>query len=711
METKKAYTGIDIFRIIAAVLVIANHTSPLLDLSSTGNFVLTGIIARIAVPFFFMTTGFFLIREVEKDNGKLWSFVKKSVLIYGAAILICLPLNLYEIYQRGYVVRPILSSLIKNLLFNGTLYHLWYLPASIIGCIIAWYLVRKFGYKIAFTVSLPLYLFGLLGNSYYGLVKNVPLLKLAFDEIFIVMDSTQNGIFFAPLFVILGGFLYSKKDRIPKRVPSFIAFILALSVMIAEGIVLHTNELQLHDSMYLLLPAASYFLFCFLLSFKGKRLRVARDVSLIVYIIHIAVKIAVRFAAGIVGLEWLFIDNEFVMFLTVAVLSFFAAVICLIIFNKIPKKAKTAKKQRAWIELDKAALLNNVNEFRRIMPESCKLLAIVKDEGYGHGAYEISKELQEIGVEAYGVATVDEGIAIRRYGIKGLILVLGYTDPVRANDLKKYDITQAVFDIDYARELNAQGKKVKVHIAIDSGMHRIGFPVDDFDTVASVYSLKNLSVEGIFSHLCVSDSTAEDDIEYTKKQIRSYNELVSELKKRGLPVKVEHIQASYGLLNYPEIRSGYARMGISLYGADSELGCTTKVNVSLAPVMAIRTKVIQLRTYGIGETIGYGRAFRTERESKIAVLPIGYGDGIPRCLSGKASVLICGKRAPMIGRICMDQLMVDVTDIPEASVGAVVTVIGTDGNETITAEEVADLAGTITNEIFSRLGRRLNIIQ
>lgn len=707
MENKKAYTGIDIFRLIAAILVIANHTSPLLDYTASGNFVLTSVFARLAVPFFFMTQGFFLIRDVERDNGKLITYVKKSALIYGVAIIICLPL---QIYKGDFSVRPLLPSILKNIFFNGTLYHLWYLPASIIGGIIAWYLVRKFGYKIAFAVSVPLYAFGLLGNSYYGITRAVPFLKNLFDEVFIIMDSTQNGIFFAPLFIVLGAFMYSKKRKMPRRIISAVGFCLTLTALVAEGLILHGKDFQRHDSMYILLPTVSFFLFSFLMTFRGKRLRSARDISLIVYLIHPLFIVAVRFASGFVGLDKLFVDNEAVMFITVTALSFIASIVILFIFGKLVKKTAVSKTQRSWIELDTAALRNNVNEFRRIMQDGCKLLAIVKDEGYGHGAFEITKELQSIGVDAYGVATVDEGIEIRKFGIKGLILILGYTDPTRAKDIKKYDLTQAVFDVDYAEELNSQGKKIKIHIAIDSGMHRIGIPASDIEAVESVYSFKNLSVEGVFSHLCASDSKNEDDIEYTNNQIAAFNALIETLEEKGLPVKVKHIQASYGLLNYPDIKCSYARMGISLYGADSELGYKSNVDVSLSPVMSIRTKIIQLRTYQQGETVGYGRAFRAERDSRIAVLPIGYGDGIPRNLSGKASVLVCGKRAPMIGRICMDQLMIDVTDIAGVKVGDIATVIGSDGDERITAEEVADMSGTITNEIFSRLGRRLDII-
>lgn len=707
MDNKRAYTGIDFFRIIAAVLVIANHTSPLRDLTENGNFVLSNIIARLAVPFFFMTSGFFMIREVERGNGKLTSFVKRTALIYGVAILICLPL---QIYKGDFSIRPILPSILKNLFFNGTLYHLWYLPASIIGAVIAWYLVRKFGFGISLTITLPLYLFGLLGNSYYGIVEKVPFLKSLFDEIFAVMDTTRNGLFFAPLFIVFGGYMYSIRHRVIGRIPALIGFAVSLSAMIAEGLILHNTHFQRLDSMYLLLPAVMFFLFAFLMSFRGGRIKAARDTSLAIYIIHPVIIVAVRLAAKILHLEKLIVQHELVMFLFVTVLSFVAAFAYLFLERLFPKKSSQSKAQRAWIELDLSALRNNVSELRRIMPRSCKLLAIVKDEGYGHGAFEITKELHELGVDAYGVATVDEGIAIRKCGVRGMILVLGYTDPSRVRDLRKYDITQTVFDIDYARELNSQGKKIKVHIAVDSGMHRIGIDVNDVKTVASVYALNNLSVEGLFSHLCVSDSKDENDIEYTNNQISAFNSLVNALKERGLPVKTHHIQASYGLLNYPKTACSYARMGISLYGADSEYGYEKNIDVSLSPVMSIKTKIIQLRKYQTGTSIGYGRAFTTERESLIAVLPIGYGDGIPRCLSGKASVLVKGKRAPMVGRICMDQLMVDVTDIDDVNIGDIVTLIGTDGSETITAEEVASQAETITNEIFSRLGSRLEII-
>ncbi len=708
MEQKKAYSGIDIFRLIAALLVITNHVSPLADISATGDFILARILARLAVPFFFMTSGFFLIRDINRSNGRLTAFIKKNLIIYGAAILICLPINLYNNY---FSVKPLLSNIARDLLFNGTLYHLWYLPASIIGGVIAWFAIKKLGYKISLAITSALYLFGLLGNGYYGITAKVPFLKGVFDEIFSFIGETRNGIFFAPLFIVLGGYLYSCRDKLLKPVVSAIGFTVSLGMMISEGLILRHLNLQRLDSMYLLLPIVLYFLFSLLASFRGKRYRFARDSALLIYILHPIVIVAVRFAADILGLDGLLIDNNLVHYSSVTVITVIAVLVLLFIKNKLfTKKIKTSAEQRSWIELDISALNHDVSELRRIMPDGCSLMAVVKAEAYGHGAFEIVEALHEMKVDAYGVATVDEGIALRKYGVKGLILVMGYTDPSRANDLKKYRITQTVFDLEYANKLNNTGKKNRVHIGIDSGMHRIGISASDIDGISSLFSMKNLIVDGIFSHLCVSDSSEESDIAFTDNQISAFNGMLNELKNRGYEIKTQHIQSSYGLINYPELKCDYARIGISLYGVDSASDTYKSSDISLKPVMSLKTKIIQLRTLEAGESVGYGRAFVTERKTRVAVLPIGYADGFPRCLSGKASVIICGKKASVIGRICMDQMMVDVTDIEDAKLDSVATLIGTDGNVTITAEEVAFQAETITNEIFSRLGKRLDII-
>lgn len=366
--------------------------------------------------------------------------------------------------------------------------------------------------------------------------------------------------------------------------------------------------------------------------------------------------------------------------------------------------------ERAWIELSTENLKHNVAELRRIMPSGCELMAIVKAESYGHGAKEIPEILSSLGVAAFGVATVDEGIALRESGTEGEILILGYTDPRRADDLERYRLIQTLFDLPYAEALEAEGREIGVHIAIDSGMHRIGLAAEDTADIIKAFSFPHLRVEGMFTHLCASDTEDAADVAYTEAQIAAFSSLTERLTAAGISLPKLHIQSSYGLVNYPSLRCAYARIGILLYGADSELGNTRGLSVDLRPVMSLRSKVIQLRDLPAGEPVGYGRAFITSRPTRLAVLPIGYADGLPRHLSGgNGEVLLCGKRAPILGRVCMDQVIVDVTNIPDITLGTVATLIGRDGDDEITAEEMADRADTITNEIFSRLGRRLKI--
>ena len=368
-------------------------------------------------------------------------------------------------------------------------------------------------------------------------------------------------------------------------------------------------------------------------------------------------------------------------------------------------------KERAWKEIDLNALKNNLDVLSSVMQNGCKIMAIVKANAYGHDIYEVSKALQSFGVDAYAVATIDEGIEIRANGITGMILVLGYTYPSRVPELAKYSLTQCVYDEDYASELNNQGIEIPVHIAIDTGMHRLGIKFDEINSIKSIYSLNNLKIEGIFSHLCVSDSLSDDDITYTRKQISNFNYTVSMIENSGLEVKLKHIQSSYGLLNYSDEKYDYARTGIALYGVDATKERNRKIDASLIPVLSLKSKVIQLRHLPCGEPVSYGRTYVTQRDSVIAVLPIGYADGYPRSLSCEnGRVLIRGQYAPIVGRICMDQMMVDVTDIKGVSVGDTATLIGKDGLGVITVEEVADKAGTITYEILSRLGSRLTVV-
>jgi alanine racemase len=710
MTKNESYSGIDYFRFIAALLIVAIHTSPLSSFSETGNFIFTRIVSRVSVPFFFMTSGFFLISRYTCNAEKLEAFIKKTTLIYGVAILLYIPINVYNGYFK---MDNLLPNIIKDIVFDGTLYHLWYLPASIIGAAIAWYLVKKLNYPKALMVASVLYLIGLFGDSYYGITEKISCLNSLYTYIFQVTDYTRNGIFFAPIFFILGGFIADNRPQITFG-KSFLGFAISLALMLGEAMILHHFDLQRHDSMYVFLLPCMYFLFIVILHFKGKRLVSLRTASLIIYIIHPMMIVVIRLFSKLLHIQKLFVENSIVHYFAVCLTSVVFSVVLTAMWNKYkPKKAKhTADTDRAYLEIDLNNLEHNVKVLKRAMPQKCELMAVVKAEAYGHGLYEIATHLNKIGVKAFAVATIDEGIKLRQYGVLGEILILGYTAPARAKELRKYDLTQTLIDYKYALLLDKQGYDVMTHIKVDTGMHRLGFDAKDIEKISAVFSMKHIKVSGIYTHLCAADSVDEKDIFFTNVQIESFYNLLNQLKEKGITIPKIHIQSSYGLLNYPELKCDYVRVGVSLYGVLSSPNDRTKLHLDLRPVLSLKSRVILLREIKKGESVGYSRSFVANRDSLIALLPVGYADGYPRNLScGKSYVLINGHQAPVVGKICMDQLAVDVTDIPNVKTGSIATLIGKDGKEEITAPMVAESAESITNELLSRMGHRLNIIR
>lgn len=353
------------------------------------------------------------------------------------------------------------------------------------------------------------------------------------------------------------------------------------------------------------------------------------------------------------------------------------------------------EQSRAWIEIDCAALRHNVKTLRKRLPPGCALMPAVKANAYGHGAVEVARECQSMGINAFCVASLEEGMELRQHGVEGEILILGWTDPRQARLLHEYRLTQTVFSPDYARELDRQGKPICVHIKIDTGMHRLGIPWDRPDELAPVFSCQNLRVVGAFTHLCEDGMAPE--------QGRRFDQALAWLKERGCAVPKVHLLASEGLLRHPELGGDYARTGIALYGIGSP---------ELRPVLSLKARVSQVREIPAGESAGYGLRFTARRPSRIAVLTIGYGDGLPRNLScGAGSVLLHGRKAPIAGMICMDQTLVDVTDIPGASFQDTAVLIGKSGGEEISAADLAAQAGSIPNEILSRLGQRLGRVK
>lgn len=383
-----------------------------------------------------------------------------------AAIVLYLPINIYNGY---FDAESLLSSIIRDIVFDGTLYHLWYLPAAIIGGVTAWWLVKKLSFKRAFIISAALYAIGMLGDSYYGITEHVTVLRGFYELAFQLFDQTRNGMLFAPVFFVLGGYL---ADRKPER--TFKAYVIggavAFAFMLAEALTLRRLGLPRHDSMYLFLLPLIYCLFSALLFFRGQRRARLRTLSLVVYIIHPLVIVALRLLARLTHLEALLIENSLVHYLAVCTVSVAAGLALMALWSVLrPKRDElSSKTDRAYIELDLNALEHNVNVINAALPPDCRLMAVMKAEAYGHGMFEVATFLEQKGVSAFAVAAIDEGIRLRKFGISGEILILGYTAPHRASELRKYDLTQTLIDYEYAVQLNEQGAKHK-------GSHRGGY--------------------------------------------------------------------------------------------------------------------------------------------------------------------------------------------------------------------------------------------
>ncbi len=366
---------------------------------------------------------------------------------------------------------------------------------------------------------------------------------------------------------------------------------------------------------------------------------------------------------------------------------------------------------RAWKEIDLGALAHNAGALRRRLAPETELMAVVKADAYGHGAVPAARALRRQGVRAFAVACLSEGVALRRAGIRGTILILGYTPPEDAPLLARWRLTQTVADLDHGRALSAQGRKLHVHLALDTGMRRLGIDAGDREAIAAVFRLPNLVIDGVFSHLCAEDSPAAEDAAYTRAQLAAFYDAVAWMRSAGYDPGRLHIQSSCGILDLPpQPECAYARPGLALYGVHSD-GSPARRGTDLRPVLSLRARVASVRTLAPGETAGYGRAFRARRETRLATVTIGYADGLPGDLPQRGGqVLIRGQRYPMAGRMCMDQLLVDVSGLEEVRPGDVVTVIGRDGAQELPAEELAARCGVIPNELLSRLGGRLGAV-
>jgi alanine racemase len=365
---------------------------------------------------------------------------------------------------------------------------------------------------------------------------------------------------------------------------------------------------------------------------------------------------------------------------------------------------------RAWAEISLDNIAHNVKEIRRLVGKRTEIMGVVKADAYGHGVLETVSTMIENGVSRLAVSMLDEAIQLRKIGIDIPILVLSHTSPKRVDELIKYHITQTVYSHELAKAMSdeavRQNTKVCVHIKIDTGMTRVGFQ-PGYSAVKDVVEIQNLPgiiVEGIFTHFATAD---ERDKSYTLHQMELYETIVSELNRIGIIIPIRHVSNSASILQYPEYTMDLVRAGIILYGIYPSHDVDWPA-IDLKPAMTLKANISLVKWVEENIPISYGRKFVTARKSRIATIPIGYADGYSRLLTGKSHVLVNGQYAPVVGSICMDQCMVDVTDVTgEISVGDEVVLIGRQGENEIRADEIANLIGTIPYEIVCVIGKRI----
>lgn len=362
---------------------------------------------------------------------------------------------------------------------------------------------------------------------------------------------------------------------------------------------------------------------------------------------------------------------------------------------------------RTQAKIDLDAVEYNYNSTRAKLPQGCKLLGVIKADAYGHGAVELARFLENK-CDFFGVACIEEAVELKKADIKTPILILGYVAPAFYDLVVKYDIRIPVFSYDTAKALSdeavKQGKTVPFHFCIDTGMSRIGFQVNEesADVCKQICTLPNIEAEGLFSHFATAD---ESDLTKALAQREKYKAFVEMLEGRGIQIPIKHLNNSAGIMNFDEYFD-MCRMGIILYG----LYPSEEVDKSLLdikPVMSWLTHISHIKTLEAGREVSYGGTFKTTEPRVIATIPVGYADGYPRCLSNKGRVIINGQYAPIVGRVCMDQFMVDVTDVDGAELDSTVTLVGKDGDAELSMEEVSNAAYSFNYELPCRVARRV----
>jgi len=367
-----------------------------------------------------------------------------------------------------------------------------------------------------------------------------------------------------------------------------------------------------------------------------------------------------------------------------------------------------------WAEIDLDAINHNIQEFRKQLSPEVNIMAVVKADAYGHGAIEVAGAAEKGGVDFFAVAFWEEGVELRLAGVKKPILLMGNTPPQQVSRVLEYDLTQTIFSWETAEALSREAVKrqveVPVHVKVDTGMGRVGLlPWEAVSFVQEIYQLPGLRLEGIMTHFASADG---EDLSYTYSQVESFNKIVEACKETGIEIPIVHAANSAGTMNVPESRYNLVRLGISLYGQYPSESIKNKqadsTGIHLKPAFSFKTQVVYLKELPPGSCISYGVTFQTQRTSLIATIPVGYADGFNRLLSNQGQVLVRGKRVPVVGRVCMDYSMIDVTNVEGVEVGDEVVIYGKQGNEEISVDEVADILGTISYELLCAVDKRVS---
>lgn len=366
---------------------------------------------------------------------------------------------------------------------------------------------------------------------------------------------------------------------------------------------------------------------------------------------------------------------------------------------------------RAWVEIDLSKFKHNVEVIKELLHDDVEMVGVVKANAYGHGDVVVAKYFESIGIKYFAVACIEEAIKLREGGVKGDIIILGWTPACQKDDLIKYDLCQTLANEEYAEELSKLPGAVRGYVKLNTGMNRLGEPKEHLDLIKKIYTLDNIKIEGIFSHLSRSDSQLEADVVFTKQQIANFDYVIGELKAAGFELGNVHLQNSYGIVTYRDLHYDLARPGIILYGVPSDpLDDTLDKlpnGLKFEAPLSLKCKVAMVKEVYPGQSVGYGNNFTATETIKVATVTIGYADGLSRLVSKKdMKVLVNGKFGRQIGNVCMDQMMIDVTGIDVKS-GDTVTLIGQDGDNYLPVNQISLLSNTITNETLSVIGERV----